>query len=133
MTVVRTFVAALSGAVTALLAWLVLVPWDLSEVATDGRTIEGGGDDSGPQIALVGVVVVAIGLMAIARHATRGYAPTYVAGGLAAWTSLFAWRAGTSETSGANMFMVPVVMAFIPLTIVTPLILRAAASWVSRA
>ncbi len=133
MTVVRTLVAALLGAVTALRAWLVLVPWDLSEVTTDGRLIEGGGDDSGPQVALVGAAVVVIGVMAIGRRATRGYVPTFVAGGLAAWTSLFAWRAGASETVGANMFMVPVVMMFIPVAVVTPLILRAVASRLNRA
>jgi len=47
MTGSRAFVAALAGAATAGLAWLVLVPWDLSEVTADGRLIEGGGDDSG--------------------------------------------------------------------------------------
>ncbi len=54
MTVVRSLVAALVGAITALLAWLVLVPWDLSEVTSDGQVIEGGGDANGPHIALVG-------------------------------------------------------------------------------
>jgi hypothetical protein len=67
MTAVRTFVAALVGAAVAVFAWLALVPWDLSEVSEDGRILEGGGDDKAPQIALVGVAVVSIGLIAIGR------------------------------------------------------------------
>ena len=128
MTGSRAFVAALAGAATAGLAWLVLVPWDLSEVTADGRPIEGGGDDSGLQIALVGVIVVAFGLVALARISTRAFAATYVAGGLATWTVLFGWRAGVSETDGANMFMAPLVILFLPATIVTPILVRAIAA-----
>ena len=80
----------------------MLVPWDLSEVTADGRPIEGGGDDSGLQIALVGVIVVAFGVVALARISTRAFAATYVAGGLATWTVLFGWRAGVSETDGGE-------------------------------
>lgn len=132
MTAVRTFVAALVGAAVAVFAWLVLVPWDLSEVSEDGRVLEGGGDDNWPQIALVGVAVVSVGLIAIGRRATRGDAPAFVAGGLAAWAALFAWRAGVSETSGANMFVVPLVMIFIPVVVITPLVLGAVASRLNR-
>lgn len=133
MTAVRTLVAALAGAAVAVIAWLVLVPWDLSEVSKDGRTIRGGGDDSAPQIALVGGAVVAIGLIAVGQRAIRGQVPAFVAGGLAAWTALFAWRAGVAETSGANMFMVPLVVMFIPVAVVTPLVLRAVTSRLNRA
>jgi hypothetical protein len=132
VTAVRIFVAALAGAAVAVFAWLVLVPWDLSEVSGDGRMLDGGGDDNAPQIALVAVAVVAIGLIAIGRRATRGAAPAFVAGGLAAWAALFAWRAGVSETSGANMFVVPLVMMFIPVALVAPLVLRAVASRLNR-
>jgi hypothetical protein len=132
VTAVRIFVAALAGAAVAVFAWLVLVPWDLSEVSGDGRMLDGGGDDNAPQIALVAVAVVAIGLIAIGRRATRADAPAFVAGGLAAWAALFAWRAGVSETSGANMFVVPLVMMFIPVAVVAPLVLRAVASRLNR-
>jgi hypothetical protein len=64
--------------------------------------------------------------------ATRGDAPAFVAGGLAAWAALFAWRAGVSETSGANMFVVPLVMIFIPVVVITPLVLGAVASRLNR-
>jgi hypothetical protein len=129
----RTVVAALTGAAVAVFAWLVLVPWDLSEVSADGQPLEGGGDDSAPQIALVAVAVVTIGWLAIGRRTTRTAAPALVAGGLAVWTALFAWRAAVSETSGANMFMVPLVMIFVPVAVITPLLLRAVASRLARA
>lgn len=133
MSAVRTLVAAIVGAAVAAIAWLVLVPWDLSEVSKDGRTIEGGGDDGALPIALVGVAVVTIGLIAMGRGGTRGHAPAFVAGGLAAWTALFAWRAGVAQTSGANMFMVPLLAMFLPVAIVTPLVLRAVAARLHRA
>jgi uncharacterized membrane protein len=135
MTVPRAFLAAMIGAGVSVISWLVLVPWDLSEVSQDGRRhLEGGGDDNALQIALVGVVVLAIGLVAMAsgRNDARGSAPAFVAGGLAVWTALFAWRAGVSETSGANVFMVPLVMIFIPVAVLTPLVLRAVASRLER-
>jgi hypothetical protein len=124
----------LIGAGVAVISWLVLVPWDLSEVSEDGRGVGGGGDDNAPQIALVGAVVLAIGLIAIAsgRREARRSAPALVAGGLAAWSALFAWRAGVSETSGANLFMVPLVMMFIPAAVFAPLVLRAVASRLDR-
>jgi len=105
-----------------------LVPWDLSEVTEDGRPIDGGGDDSALQIALVGLIVVAVGLVAVTRAATRSLAATFVAGGLGTWTLLFAWRAAVSETEGANLFMVPLVTLFAPAAIVTPLLVRAIAA-----
>jgi hypothetical protein len=126
--------AALIGAGVAVISWLVLVPWDLSEVSRDGRGVDGGGDDNALQIALVGGVVVAIGLIAIAsgRNQARRGAPAIVAGGLTAWAALFAWRAGVSETSGANMFMVPIVMVFIPVAVLAPLAFRAVVSRLDR-
>ncbi len=128
MTASRAFGAALAGAAVALVSWLLLVPWDLSEVTEDGRIIEGGGDDSGLQIALVGVIVVALALVAVARASSRPLAAPVVAGGLAAWTALFAWRAGAAETVGANMFMAPLVIVFVPATIVAPILVRSIAA-----
>ena len=127
VTGIRAFAAAVGAAVAAL-TWLLLVPWDLSEVTEDGRPIQGGGDDSGLQVALVGVIVVAIGLVAVARASTRALASTFVAGGLGTWTVLFAWRAGVSETDGANMFMAPLVTVFVPATILMPILVRAIAA-----
>ena len=114
----------IAGAATAIAMWLLLVPWDLSELDEDGSTLERGGDDYAPQIAAVAVIVVIVGLATTLKATTRRAGPALVASGLAAWSALFAWRAGTSEVSGANMFLVPLVMVMIPATVLMPLLVR---------
>lgn len=121
----RAVVAFGSGAVVAVVTWLLLMPWDLSEVTPDGRLIEGGGDDYGTQLVLVAATVVALGLVGVVWDETRALAASFVAGGLVAWTVLFAWRAGVAETEGANLFMAPLVVLFGPATVVTPMLVRA--------
>lgn len=113
------------GAVVALGAWLLLVPWDLSEIDADGRMLDRGGDDHAGMIALVAGVVIAIGIGLVVSPRTRPSATWFVLGGLVMWTVLFAWRSAVSEVSGANMFMLPLVFAVIPLTIIAPMALRA--------
>jgi hypothetical protein len=116
--------ASLAGAALALISWLLLLPWDLSEVDADGRVLDQGGDDFGGMIAVVaGIVVTASVGILLARRAR--WASAWVAmGGMAVWATLFAWRAGTSETSGANMFMIPLLFVVIPLTVAAPLALH---------
>ena len=104
--------------------WLLFVPWDLSEVDADGRQLERGGDDYAGMIALVAGVVIAIAVGLLMTPRTRQSAVWFAVGGLVTWAALFAWRAGVSETSGANMFMVPLLFAVIPLTVAVPLVLR---------
>lgn len=121
--------AALIGAVVSLWAWLLLVPWDLSEVAADGRLREQGGDDHGVMIALVAGVVVAVAVSLLLAPRLRHAAVPLATGGLVTWAGLFTWRAGVSETAGANMFLVPVLFAVIPLTVAVPFVLR---RWADR-
>jgi hypothetical protein len=93
---------AIAGVAIAVAVWLLLLPWDLSELDADGSTLEGGGDDYGWQIAVVGVVVVLVGLATTLKARTRSAGPVLVASGLTAWSALFGWRAGTAEVSGAT-------------------------------
>jgi hypothetical protein len=123
MTRTKLLVALIGGA-TAVLLWLLLLPWDLSEVDAQGRLLERGGDDYAGAIAAVASIVLAIALILVLLRRTRLAAPAFVAGGLGAWAALFAWRAGTSETSGANLFMVPLLIVVIPLAVIVPLALR---------
>lgn len=103
--------------------WLLLVPWDLSEVDPDGRMLEKGGDDYGGMIAVVAGVVIAIAVGLLFAPRTRRSAPWFAVGGLVTWAVLFTWRAGGSETSGANMFMIPLIFAVIPVTTTVPFVL----------
>jgi hypothetical protein len=114
----------IAGAAIAIAAWLLLVPWDLSELDEDGSTLGRGGDGYGPQIAAVAIIVVLVGLATTLKATTRGAGPALVASGLTAWSALFAWRAGTAEVSGANMFVVPLVMFMIPTVVLMPLLVR---------
>lgn len=114
----------LGGVGLALLAWVVLLPWDLSEVDTRGRSLPRGGDDYVTRIAVVPVIVVIAGLAFIvlprARaggERLRGAGPWLTAGGAAAWVTLFAWRTAVARTSGANMFMIPLVFVVVPVAL----------------
>jgi hypothetical protein len=104
--------------------WLLLVPWDLSELDENGSMLERGGDDYGPQIAAVAVIVVFVGLATALKATTRSIGPVLVASGLTAWSALFAWRAGTAQVSGANMFVVPLILFMIPAVVLMPLLVR---------
>lgn len=116
--------AAVVGAVVSLGTWVLFLPWDLSEVDVDGRLLEKGGDDYGGMIALVAVVVVAIAVGLLLAPWTRQSALGFAVGGLVTWAVLFTWRAGVSETSGANMFMIPLLFVVIPVTVAVPFVLR---------
>lgn len=115
--------AGLVGVAVSLGTWVLLVPWDLSEVDADGRLLQKGADDYGGMIALVAGVVIALSTGLLFAPRTRQSALGFAVGGLVTWAVLFAWRAGVSETSGANMFMIPLIFAVIPVTVVVPSVL----------
>ena len=59
-------------------------------------------------------------------------AARFAGGGLAAWAVLFAWRAGTAETSGANLFLAPLVAIVLPVTVGAPLLVGRISSALER-
>lgn len=112
-------VGCLIGVSVAFAAWIALVPWDLSERADGSRS----GDDFGPEIAAVCIVVTIVGVLVAIAPRTRPLAAALAAGGLWCWTALFAWRAGTAEmVSGANLYMIPLLFLFVPSAIVLPIV-----------
>ena len=117
-------VLLVTGAIVGVMLWVGLVPWDLSEVDAAGRPRASGGDDHAGSIGLVAVVLTGAGVALATGDRTERAAPWFVAGGLAAWAALFAWRAGTAETSGANLYLLPLVAVVLPVAIVVPLLVR---------
>ncbi len=124
----RRSVALLGGAAVPVAVWLVVVPWDLSEIDASGAMIEGGGDDNAGSIATVAVVVLAMGVVLALLQQTRTVAELFTFGGFIAWAALFGWRAGSSRVIGANFFMIPLLFAVVPAAIIVPLFVR----WVAR-
>jgi hypothetical protein len=129
---VRWLPGGIAGAAIAVAAWLLLVPWDLSELDEGGSMLARGGDDYGPHIAAVALIVILVGSATVLKAATRSAGPVLVASGLTAWSALFAWRAGTARVSGANMFAVPLVMVMIPAVVLMPLLVRRLGRLVQR-
>jgi hypothetical protein len=113
---------ALGGVAAALLLWLAVVPWDLSEVETvqpvPGYDYSGsgeGGDEYAFQIAVVLVMVagLAVGFVLAGRRKARWLATA----GAATWAALFCWRAAVARTSGANMWFAGFVIVIAPAAI----------------
>ena len=124
--------AGLAGGLFVLGTWLLLVPWDLSEVDRDGRILADGGDENAWTIGLVLALtlVIAFALALFPQQGTR--ATLFAFGGCIAWALLFAWRVGTARTSGANLFLVPLVLFVIPTVAIAPAVVRAVGKWVER-
>src|SRR2546423_996151 len=113
----RDYGAGSLGFCVAVGAWLLLVPWDLSELDPNGRPIPGGGGDHfAPRIALAFAVVVAVGLV-LAVAIPSMSARRFTMWGGVAWALLFAWRAGASRVSGANLWPVSFVMFVVPAVV----------------
>jgi hypothetical protein len=122
----RLVAALLAGALAGLVAWLVLVPWDLSEIDESGVVIQGGGDDNAGNIAAVAIVLLAVGLV-LAFPRTRTSAAAFTLGGYITWAVLFGWRVGSARVSGANFFIIPLVIVVIPAAVIVPLVVRSVA------
>jgi hypothetical protein len=126
-TALRSVAALVAGASAGLVAWLVLVPWDLSEIDESGVVIQGGGDDNAGNIAAVAIVLLAVGLVLAFLQRTRTSAAAFTLGGYVTWAVLFGWRVGSARVSGANFFIIPLVIVVIPAAVIVPLVVRSVA------
>lgn len=117
-------VAFASGITVALLSWILLVPWDLSEVDERGRQFASGGDGRAAQIGIALLIVAAAGVALAWTDQLNTVATVFTVSGSVTWMILFAWRVAVSRTSGANFFVIPLIMFVLPLTILTPLAVR---------
>jgi hypothetical protein len=94
--------SAAAGALVGAVAWMAIVPWDLSTFA-NGRPIPGALDDSG-QLKLITAAFLVPCVVAIAAGAAQLIRP--LAFSLASGTvcvTLTTWRGMAAEVHGANM------------------------------
>ena len=117
--------ASVAGLFLTLAAWVVFVPWDLSETASGG-----GGDDDAGRIGMVLVVVTAVAVSLVLSE--RSGATWLGAAATVTWTVLFAWRVAVSETSQANMWPVAFVFIVLPAAAIANLVVQASAHWRNR-
>lgn len=99
--------AVTCGAALVLILWLLLVPWDLSEVDRLDRLREQGLQNTWPRVVLVGGSTAAIGAIAAARRRLLG--GVFLAGAFITLVGLFVWRTNAARTRGANLWVVGVV------------------------
>lgn len=116
-----------AGAVCAVVAWLLLVPWDLSTVDESGELIAGGNERGAGGMIVVFLVIVALGLI-VAFRGARATAVTLTASGTTTWMILFAWRTAAARVIGANLFIVPLVVLVLPAAVIAPVVVLAAAT-----
>lgn len=99
--------AALAGSTAAVsvtvVLWLVLLPWDLSEIDAEGNPTGSSLDQRWLSFALILLVILAVGIWAAwLRHPIISVSWT-IAGAMM-WAGLFAWRASSARVSGANFW-----------------------------
>lgn len=111
-----------AGASTAVVLWLAIVPWDLSEIDKTGRSIPNGGDDNAPAVALVFGLIAALGFIAAWAQRTRPHAVAFTGAASASWALLLGWRAGVARVIGANMFVIPLMLASVGAALLTVLV-----------
>lgn len=127
----------LAGTAASLLLWLVVVPWDLSEVEAvqpvPGYDYYGsgrGGDEYAFQVGLVLAVVTVLAVASVLAGRTR--ARWMATAGAVTWAGLFSWRAAVARTSGANLWLAGFVLVIAPAAIFVHLAVHAIARWRNR-
>lgn len=101
-------------------AWVVFIPWDLSEIDTQGRRITGGGDDVfGSWRAAAFATVSFVAVVVAARAGLRRRSCIAVAAISASFW--FLYRTGNARVDGANMFLAGWLLSFLPASLVLAL------------
>lgn len=109
--------AGLTGILVATVAWVVLVPWDLSEVDAMGNLLADRLENRVTDIAIVVIWVASIGVFLAFLRGWGTVAVAFTAGGSAAWVGLFTWRAAVARSDGANLFFASLVMYVVPTAV----------------
>jgi hypothetical protein len=102
--------AVVVGVAIGYATWLLIAPWDLSEIDEAGRAIAGGGDHLAPQIGAALAFLTALYCVG-ALVSDRLPIIWACAGSCAIWVVLFAWRASVARVDGANLW--PIGLVFV--------------------
>jgi hypothetical protein len=103
------------GALLVVLLWLVLVPWDLSEVDQFDRLRAEGLQNTWPRVVLVGAAAAVVGAVVTARQPPVGGA--LLTGAFLAMAVLFVGRTRAATTRGANFWFVGIVLWLPPMAL----------------
>lgn len=115
------------GVLLAVLSWLTLVSWDLSEIDREGNPTGTSSDELWLPIASVLGIVFSVGLFFAVRG--RGSVAASLTGsGAATWTVLFAWRAAVARIDGANLWFVSLVLFVVPSAVAATVVVCSIAS-----
>lgn len=96
------------GVALVVVLWLLIVPWDLSEVDRLDRLRKERLDSSWPRVVLVGGVTAVVGSIVASRRRMLG--GVFLVAAFLPLVGLFAWRASAARTRGANLWGVAFVL-----------------------
>ena len=128
----KSAVALCVGAAVVVAVWLLVVPWHLDEVDELGRSLSSRVDQNAGRIALVIAFGGVLGFALATVTKETKVAMVFTAGASLSWAVLFAWRAAASRTSGANLFIIPLVVAVIPVAAALPLVVLRFGRWIEN-
>jgi hypothetical protein len=100
--------------IAAAVAWLAVVPWDLSTVDEAGRDIDGGNRLGSVIVALL---IGGIAVFVAARIRRDAVLPAIIAA-VAVPVVLFSWRASVARTDGASEWVALLVAIVLPLALI---------------
>lgn len=98
---------------TALVCWLLLVPWDLSTADSNGRALRQEGEPYAEILWALAIPVVLCAASIILRPGSGGARSLAVVG---TWAFLLTWRTMVAHVVGANMWLAGLVVFTIPVS-----------------
>lgn len=101
-----------AGAITLIGTWLLLVPWDLSEVDAQDQLRSQGGSNAWPWLVVTVSVVAIVGC--VLAYRARGQALSFLVGASCPSVVLFGWRFGVARTRGANLWIAGLIVIWLP-------------------
>ena len=108
----RRVVSWISGWATVVALWIVILPWDLSEVTADDALRNDGLQNAWPLVVLLVCISAVLGGVVTYRSTLLGESFLWGAG--CTFLILFAWRTSVAHTRGANFWLVGLIFYALP-------------------